>query len=763
MKKQFLFVLVIIFTFIFNASAQKKEQTGDGIETYYTNAEEFFKNGSYLDALPLYLTLAEKYPKVLEYKLKAGICYLYKTDETEKAIELLEEVKQKKASTPNIDYYLGRAYCLNYKFDEGIRFFTDALNNKKTDNLLKKEIPLRITQANNAKEYTALPIDVTISNLGSPVNSKGHEYSPIITSDQKTIFFTYRGEKSMGGLQDEFFRPSKTGKYFEDIYMSHFENDEWSEPQPLSINTKHHEATVSITPDGQTLLYYIDSDNHWGDIFSTTLEGETWSYPERMAFNSEEWEGSATYSPDRSTIYFSSERGGGLGGKDIWKTSLDENGFWQEPVNLGPAINSKYDEDGCFLHPDGRTLFFSSNGEKSMGGYDIFETKLSPEGIWSSPRNLGYPVNTTNDDIYFVVSGDGEKGYYSSARKDGMGGQDIYLLDVKNIVTPEVVVLVKGTVTLDDSIVPCKIRVKTANSEFIFANLSNNAKTGEYKVNLPVGLYYIILYEVEGMPTHIETIDLSTTTEYQEIVKDIKLRSKTITISGNVYYKENPLVAANNIMIMLYNNDSVLIAKKRTDENGFFEFTYLNPEKKYLIEIDENDPFLKIDSNMFLSGKVLLNGLPASNIFISETITEQDGSFRLRLFKNHRFKKLLADNKQLPLINDNDKSDLNFMEKFAERYGDKSASGLVYKVQIAAYRFAQNFDYSLSNKVGKIDKQVLEDGITRFTVGSLQTFNEANALKKKMIQQGITDAFILVFVNNKRTYLEELENLKVFE
>ncbi len=103
------------------------------------------------------------------------------------------------------------------------------------------------------------------------------------------------------------------------------------------------------------------------------------------------------------------------------------------------------------------------------------------------------------------------------------------------------------------------------------------------------------------------------------------------------------------------------------------------------------------------------------------------------------------------------------MEKFAERYGDKSAAGLVYKVQIAAYKFAQNFDYSLANKVGKIDKQILEDGITRFTVGSLQTFNEANALKKKMIQQGITDAFILVFVNNKRTYLEELENLKVFE
>jgi hypothetical protein len=578
-----------------------------------------------------------------------------------------------------------------------------------------------------------------------------------------TFFFTYRGEKSNGGLQDEFFRPSKTGKYFEDIFVSYNIEGKWSEPTPLPVNTKHHEATVSVTPDGQTLLYYIDSENSWGDIFSTTLEGENWTQPERMAFNSEEWEGSASFSPDRNTIYFSSERGGGLGGKDIWKSTLDSNGFWTEPVNLGPSINSKFDEDGCFLHPDGRTLYFSSNGEKSIGGYDIFETKLSPEGIWQEPKNLGYPVNTTGDDIYFSVSGDGEKGYYSSARKDGLGGQDIYMLDVKDIVTPETVVLVKGIVTLDDSVVSCKIRVKTANSEFVFANLNNNNKTGEYKVNLPVGLYYVIMYEVEGMPVHIETLDLDTTTKYREIIKDVKLRSKTITISGNVYYKENPLVAANNIMLMLYNNDSVLIDKKRTDENGFFEFTYLNPEKKYIIEIDENDPFLKIDSNMFLSGKVLLNGLPANNIFISETITQEDGTFRLRLFKNHHFKKLIAENKTLPLLNENDKSDLNFSEKFIQKYGDKSSPGLVYKVQIAAYRFPQNFDYSLANKVGKIDKQVLDDGITRFTVGVYQTFNEAQETKGKMIKQGITDAFVLVFVNNKRTYIEELEKLKVFE
>lgn len=761
MKSYFLLFFVLVFSSII--SAQKNEPANDGIESYYTNAEEFFKNESYLDALPLYLKLSEQYPKVLEYKLKSGICYLYKTDETEKAIEFLLEVKNKKSSTPNINYYLGRAYCLNYKLDEGIQYFTEALNNKKTTDAQKNEINLRITQANNAKEAVNNPVQVTLNNLGSPVNTPFHEYSPLITSDQKTLFFTYRGEKSVGGLQDEFFRPSKTGKYFEDIFISNNIDGKWSEPTPLPINTKHHEATVSITPDGQTLLYYIDSENSWGDIFSTTLEGENWSQPERMAFNSQEWEGSATFSPDKNTIYFSSERGGGLGGKDIWKSTLDENGFWTEPVNLGPTINSKFDEDGCFLHPDGRTLYFSSNGEKSLGGYDIFETKLSPEGNWQTPRNLGYPVNTTGDDIYFTVSGNGEKGYYSSARKDGLGGQDIYILDVKDIVSPETVVLVKGIVTLDDSIVPCKIRVKTANSEYIFANLNNNNKTGEYKVNLPVGLYYVIMYEVEGMPVHIETIDLDTTSTYKEIIKDVKLRSKTITISGNVYYKENPLVPANNIMLMLYNNDSVLIAKKRTDENGFFEFAYLNPEKKYLIEIDENDPFLKIDSNMFLSGKVLLNGLPAGNIFISETITQEDGTFRLRLFKNHHFKKLLADNSKLPLLNENDKSDLNFMEKFIQKYGDKSSPGLVYKVQIAAYRFSQNFDYSLANKVGKIDKQILDDGITRFTVGNFITFNEAQELKNKMIQQGITDAFVLVFVNNKRTYLEELEKLKVFE
>lgn len=744
--------------------AQKNPPPGEGgIETYYATAEEFFKNESYLDALPLYLTLAEKYPKVMEHRLKAGICFLYKTDEVENAISFLEEVKEKKPKTPDISYYLGRAYCLNYKFDEGIAYFQKALEDKKLNPTRKKEIELRITHANNAKRMVQQPVKVHIENLGSPVNSKWHEYSPLITSDQQTIMFTYRGEKSTGGLQDEFFRPSKTGKYFEDIFYSTRENGVWTEPKPLSINTKFHEATVALTPDGQQLLYYIDSEQSWGDIFSVTLEGENWSAPERMPFNSEEWEGSATFSPDRKTIYFSSERGGGLGGKDLWKTSMDEDGFWTEPVNLGAPINTPYDEDGCFLHPDGRTMFFSSNGPESMGEFDIFEVKLNPEGIWQTPINLGYPVNTPGNDIYFVVSGDGEKGYYSSARKDGLGGQDIYVLDVKDVVHPEVLVLVKGHVTLDDTIVPCRIRVKTANSEFVFANLTNNSKTGEYKVNLPVGLYYIIMYEVEGMPTHIETVDLSEVTAYEERIIDVKLRSKSITISGYVYYRENPVVPANNIMLLLYNTDSVLIDKKRTDEKGYFEFSYLNPEKKYLIEIDENDPFLRIDTGMFLSGVVLLNGLPASNIFISETITRDDGSFRLKLFKNHHFKYIQADKGTMPLLNEKDQSDLAFMDKFKERFGDKPAEGLVYKVQIAAYRQAQNFDRSLANKVGKIDTQVLEDGITRFTIGTLNTFNEAEKLKANAIKQGITDAFVLVFVNGKRRYLEELEGLKIFE
>ncbi|MEJ0033096.1 MAG: hypothetical protein WDO15_23390 [Bacteroidota bacterium] len=240
-----------------------------------------------------------------------------------------------------------------------------------------------------------------------------------------------------GNMNENVFSDNKP---WEDIFISSKEGGKWTPAKNIGapvdigapVGTLNHESTTALSRDGNTLLIYKDENN--GDIYVTSRKttSEPWSAPEPLeGINSTYAESSASLSTDGTTLYFSSDRPGGLGGFDIYMATKDSRGNWTKIKNLGPGINTPYDEEGPFIDYEGKVLYFSSKARKGMGGYDIFKSTLTDvkNNKWSDPENLGYPINTPDNDVYFVGSKDGKRGYYSSVREDGLGYADIYRVD----------------------------------------------------------------------------------------------------------------------------------------------------------------------------------------------------------------------------------------------------------------------------------------------------------------------------------------------
>ena len=241
--------------------------------------------------------------------------------------------------------------------------------------------------------------------------------------------------------------------FYDDIYISHKVNGKWSKPESVSanINTKDQdEAAVGLSADGKQIFILKYSEETSGDIYSSTLGSAGWSKPEKLRgeVNTANWEGSASISKNGKVLYFDSEREGGLGGTDIYKAELQKDGSWGNVVNLGPVINTPYNDEAAFIHADSKTLFFSSDGHKTMGGFDIFKSTVDGKGNWSTPKNLGYPVNTVGNDKYYVVSKDGKRGYYHQNNPNGYGELDLYMVDYDKKAIEEVPVVVTPDLAL---------------------------------------------------------------------------------------------------------------------------------------------------------------------------------------------------------------------------------------------------------------------------------------------------------------------------
>ena len=384
------------------------------------------------DALTHYVKADSFHSKSAYLNYRMGICYLSSTQKY-KALEKLEFVEAtggNEKDYPDLDFHLAQAYHLDGQFEKSItmfRAYKETLS--ESDAEMRFFINKKIQECKVGQELAKTPVRAWVDNLGETVNSEYSDFGPVISADRRELFFTSRRpDGNIGKDKDE------TGYNYEDIYFSSREfGGDWSKAKNIgnTVNTKSHDATVGLSPDGKSLITYHGVSRKDGNLLITRKDDSgQWEKLEDIGstINSDYHEEAATLSFDEKKLFFVTNKPGGLGGHDIYLALWDEaNKTWGEPTNIGAPVNTEFDEKGVFFHPDNKTLYFSSSGHKTMGGLDIFKTEYNAETKeWSDPVNIGYPINTPDDDVYYVVSGNERYAYFSSVREGGYGEKDIY-------------------------------------------------------------------------------------------------------------------------------------------------------------------------------------------------------------------------------------------------------------------------------------------------------------------------------------------------
>lgn len=511
-------ILITFFISLVNAQSIDKREKKINLKL----ADWYFEGGVYPKALPVYLSFYEEDSSNAGLNHKIAICYLYSNKDHERAIRFFEKAIE--AGKTNVYFDLGLAYHLDSRFDDAIKAFQIYRNSLSIKEYHNSDVSRYIEISKRAKRMVANPIDVKIENIGENINSRYADYVPVITADESMLIFTSRHEESTGRLLDP------NNEYFEDVYISYKKNGVWTKAEKIdtNINTHTHDACIGLSADGQELFIYKTDEEQLltGDIYVSNLKGKSWSVPRKLGTNiNTNWqESSASMTSDRKVLYFSSDRPGGYGGRDIYKAEADPIYEWGPAQNLGPTINTPYDEDEPFIHVNGKTLYFSTQGHNTMGGFDIFKSEIGEDGLWSEPENLGYPINHVGDDRFFVISASGERGYYSSDMKGGFGGHDIYVVHMPTKMVD--LIVMKGVIRSSETKEPLGATImmidnETRKTKGIF---HSNSATGHYMLVIPPGKVFEMTILVKGYKPHHSNFVLDGEDSYKEIVKDYELK-----------------------------------------------------------------------------------------------------------------------------------------------------------------------------------------------------------------------------------------------
>jgi cell fate (sporulation/competence/biofilm development) regulator YmcA (YheA/YmcA/DUF963 family) len=456
------------------------------------SADELFDMKNYIEAIDEFKKLEKEFPEDLELKHRLATCYLNIYSDKSQAIPYLEFCYKNEKYKNELLLEMAKAYQFAYRLDDAISFY-----NKYREKAASKMIPLidhYIETCENAKELIKKPVNVSFENVGKEINTKYADYYPFVTKDEETLFFTSRRDQNTGRLR------SYNGYYTSDVYTSKVEKGVWTRAKNMGalINTSEDEECVGISPDGKNLIVYVDNVEFPGDLFhAEMLKSKQFSKttPFNEPVNSDQLDAEACYGSDNNTLFFVSARKGGLGEEDIYMSNRLPNGEWGTPKNLGATINTPYREAFPVVSEDGKTLFFSSQGHTSMGGYDIFRSRWDENAkAWSKPINVGYPLNTTDDDMMFSVAKNGRDGYISAWRKEGLGDLDIYKITFNDVDKP--LTAISGMVILSDTTkqeIEAFVSITNLKTKVELDGKNVNKKTGKYIFIVEPGKYQLVI------------------------------------------------------------------------------------------------------------------------------------------------------------------------------------------------------------------------------------------------------------------------------
>lgn len=554
---KYILTTIIVF-FLFNrANTQTYPQNKKKLLKI---AQNYFDNEQFDKALPYFLRLDSIEPNKFETNYYIGACYLNSSYNKTKGIPYLEfALKNGESLLPNVIFYdLATLYHLNYQFDEAIEMLNTFIARAPKSEVLLNKAENLLKNCKNAKLLQTTASNIEIIKLDNKINTENSESTPFISADENQLFFTRTYYQNNSGIEFE------TKK---EILLAIKNAKQEFEVKKISIADKQVSTNIAfagISPDGETLFFAIGTENN-ADLYACKMENGDYGPFVKLPdiINSQFAETSISVSPDGRTYYFSSNRPGGYGGKDLYRAILDDQNEWSVIENLGSSINTEFDEDAPFIHPDNRTLYFSSKGHNSMGGYDIFYSKNIKKNEWEYPTNIGLPINTTSDDIGFVLTAEGNNAYFASSQNSINNKYDIYKAILHKTIP---LTLVKGIIRGGDPPKPikAKIRVLDKETQQIIKYVYNpNPNTGKYLMIFPPNKNYDMIIEAENYLPQLINIYIPNQTYFYELYQEIFLKQVKINKNDTAIGQE---IRISNTFYDIYKtdiSDSILNAEQQ--------------------------------------------------------------------------------------------------------------------------------------------------------------------------------------------------------
>ncbi|MCP4521128.1 MAG: OmpA family protein [Cytophagales bacterium] len=510
-------------------------------------ADEVFNSGAPKDALELYQQAALINEKNVKAQFMIGRCYLKSTTEKAKSVTYFHEAnKLDPTISTRILYFIAEGYRFGYEFEKAKQYYSQYLDMLEGDesccpgeNIPKRirKTKKKIIECDNAQQYVNSPVNAIITNLGA-INSEFDDYAPTLSADGKTMYLTSRRGVS-GDLKDV------DNLYYENIYVSKLVNGKWTKPEKMGETINHkdaHGSTIGLSPDGNLLYIYTIEGN--GNINISKRKKGEWKRPKPFSeINTQHQETTVFETSDGSKLFFSSNKPGGNGRLDIYMCTKVKKNKWSDPKPLSDVINTDYDEEGAVFDVNTNTLYFSSRGHNSMGGYDVFRSVYNSQNdTWSKPVNLGYPVNSSDDDLFFILSSDGQLAYYASFKDDSKGGLDLYSVKliedygdgVSTPEEPEQPIDLSVFITDDKTGGPVNatielIKLDQLGKETVIENLTFTGDSIRKTFTPDMKGEYILKIKAEDEEGYFEStldIEADPTTKRQQLTEVVRLTSK---------------------------------------------------------------------------------------------------------------------------------------------------------------------------------------------------------------------------------------------